>query len=93
MALVGHLRTLRDGVEWRGGHEVVLVRGWGSDAVRVQAAASRCWRSRWLVCRCSVHTLRCALAHAHGPPPKLAAASTAAVSSVSLARIRLMSAF
>ena len=40
MALVGRLRRLRDGVEWRGGHEVVLVRAWGNDSVRVQAGLS-----------------------------------------------------
>jgi alpha-D-xyloside xylohydrolase len=40
MVLAGRLRTLPDGVEWRGGHEVLVVRGWGNDSVRVQVALS-----------------------------------------------------
>ncbi|MDT0328159.1 glycoside hydrolase family 31 protein [Nocardiopsis lambiniae] len=31
---------IEDGVEWRGGHQVVRVRAWGADGLRVQAALS-----------------------------------------------------
>ena len=38
MANRSNFVVLPDGVEWRRGHEVVVVRGWGADGVRVQAA-------------------------------------------------------
>lgn len=38
MAADNRFRVLPDGIEWRGAHEVVVLRGWGTDGVRVQAA-------------------------------------------------------